>query len=117
MDFWQIITFLAMFLGLLSLLPEVMKALKTHHLRDVSWGMLALLLACSSTWTVYGLLSQKYAVALDSLFNICMELTLMYLKRAYEKGKHPVQNRFTIPSTTANSRVNNRGMASALSKN
>lgn len=85
MDFWGTITLLATLCGCSSLIPEVIKALKSRHLRDLSWGMLFLLLVCSGLWTLYGILSNEMPLIISGSFNVGMEIILIILKNIYDQ--------------------------------
>lgn len=76
--------------GAITLIPEVMKALKTHHLKDVSMVMLILMLASSGLWLYYGILLHDLALSFSPIFNISLEIILIMLKKHYDRHGHPV---------------------------
>ena len=88
MEYSQILPLLATCCGSVVLVPEVYKAIKSRHLRDVAWGMLVLFLICSFSWFLYGFLSHNVPLMISSGINFCMETTLMNLKFKYEKGEN-----------------------------
>jgi MtN3 and saliva related transmembrane protein len=89
MDIWQIVAFFAALSGTTSLIPEVIKAFRTGLLRDISWGMLAILLAASSCWAIYGLSLGEIPLMVSAGVNVFMEIMLIYLKIKYELKSHP----------------------------
>ncbi|MBI2463972.1 hypothetical protein HYV57_03380 [Candidatus Peregrinibacteria bacterium] len=90
MDIWSIIVLLAALTGVVSFIPEVYKALNTHHLKDVSWGMLFLFFVCSSLWSLYGYMIHEILLMASASFNILMEIILISLKVRYDKMKAPI---------------------------
>ncbi len=82
--------YLAGLFGAVSLLPEVSKALKTHHLKDVAWGMLFLTAFSSFLWVVYGYHLESYPVILSDGLHFSMAALLIALKIRYHKGGSPL---------------------------
>ncbi len=63
------ITYLGYFAGCLtviSFLPQVIRTWKTHHTKDLSLAMFALLVTASSLWIVYGILIKDVPVILTN---------------------------------------------------
>ena len=85
MTFWNFVGCTAAVCGAISLIPELIKALKTHHLQDVSWGMLLMLITSSALWGVYGFSQNDMPLFVSALVNLTFELTLTSLKAHYEK--------------------------------
>jgi MtN3 and saliva related transmembrane protein len=90
MDNLELIGYCATTLGSIQLIPEIAKALKTHHLRDLSWGMLSLMLSSSILWIIYGTASHTTPLAISSSMNFIFGLTLAVLKVRYHKAKGPM---------------------------
>jgi MtN3 and saliva related transmembrane protein len=66
----MMIHYLGYFAGTLtvvSFIPQVIRTWKTHHTRDLSFGMFALLVTASSLWIVYGILIEDWPVILTNL--------------------------------------------------
>jgi uncharacterized protein with PQ loop repeat len=97
MAFWNIIGCIAATCGAISLVPEVYKALKTHHLRDISWGMLALLWSSSVLWGAYGFSQNDVPLVFSSVMNVILESTLLILKKHYELTGKPLFGNFKNP--------------------
>ena len=86
----ELIGYIAATLGAISLIPEVIKALHTHHLKDVSWLMLLMLISGSLLWGVYSIFTKNYPLLASACINCANEGTLIYLKFTYEKNKNPL---------------------------
>jgi uncharacterized protein with PQ loop repeat len=99
MDTLEIIGYLATLFGATQLIPEIIKALRTHHLRDVSWGMLALMLSSSTLWVAYSLGKQITPLAISAGMNFLFETMLIFLKIYYSKTKRPLLNRPAIQTS------------------
>lgn len=92
MEFWTAIGTAAAVCGAVSLIPEVVKAYRTHHLQDVSWGMLLLFLMSSLLWGSYGLHIQDVPLVMSAGTNLVMQTALIAMKRHYEKTGKPLQH-------------------------
>ena len=82
---WSIIGYIATIVDSVKLIPEIKKALKTHHLRDIAWGMLLLMMCSSTLWTMYGFYLKSYPLIISGTFNICMEIMLIILKVSFAR--------------------------------
>ena len=82
--------YIATGLSAICLVPEVRRALETHHLKDVSWGMLILMFLSSMLWLLYGAMLHDIPLAFSPTINLIMEITLMILKKHYDHHRHPV---------------------------
>jgi|WetSurMetagenome_2_1015567.scaffolds.fasta_scaffold502058_2 MtN3 and saliva related transmembrane protein len=90
MNYIEMIGYSATFFGAIQLIPEIAKALKTHHLKDLSWGMLFLMLFSSILWIIYGAASNVIPLVISASMNFVFELTLTLLKLKYLKAKMPL---------------------------
>ncbi|MCC7433022.1 hypothetical protein IT412_05890 [Candidatus Peregrinibacteria bacterium] len=79
-EVWNLVGFIASILSALTFIPELIKAYKTHHLQDLSWGMLILLLTSSVLWMAFGLNFSIVPLIFSSLINISCGLLLTSLK-------------------------------------
>lgn len=110
MPFWEIIAILATVSGAIQLIPEVIKALKTHHLKDVAWSMLFMYFAASALWITYGFSIQQIPLIISAGFNLCMETTLIILKQKYQKHRKPlfkIKNPSILTPESLTEKVNN----------
>lgn len=94
MEFWTIIGYLAALCGATSLIPEVVKAYKSHHLQDVSWGMLYLFLSSSILWGSYGIHIQDLPLVASAVINFSMESALIVMKKHYSMTGKPLREHF-----------------------
>jgi len=101
MDSIELIGYAATAFGSIQLIPEIMKALKTHHLRDLSWGMLALGLSSSILWIIYATASHTTPLAISSSMNLIFGLTLAILKARYHKAKRPLLHQAEAKQATS----------------
>jgi|WetSurMetagenome_2_1015567.scaffolds.fasta_scaffold145886_1 MtN3 and saliva related transmembrane protein len=85
MDYWNIIGFTASILSAATFVPQVYKALKTKHLRDVSWGLLLLVDISSVLWLIYGIKFQLQPLILSSAITIFSTSLLVVLKLVYKR--------------------------------
>lgn len=83
MEFWTAIGTAAAVCGAVSLIPEVIKAYRTHHLQDVSWGMLFLMFSSSILWGSYGLHIQDVPLVMSAGTNMLMQTALIVMKKHY----------------------------------
>lgn len=90
MDNIELIGYCATAFGSVQLIPEISKALKTHHLKDLSWGMLSLMISSSVLWVIYAVLSHTTPLTISSSLNLIFGLTLATLKLHYHKFDRPV---------------------------
>lgn len=89
---WTTVGYLAAFCGTLQLIPEIIKASKTHHLKDVSWGMLILMLTSSVLWGSYGVNIHDIPLVISATANFAMETALLLMKKHYELTGKPLKH-------------------------
>lgn len=82
--------YIATAMSTIKLIPEIIKALKTHHLKDIAWGMLLLMSTADGMWLIYGIHLQEMPLILDGILNFSMGIMLIYLKFHYTKNHPPV---------------------------
>lgn len=83
MDEWQIVGFAASICGALTFIPEIVQALRSKHLEDLSWGVLLLLSSSSVLWFLYGLRFTLLPLLFSASANLIMCICLTYLKKKY----------------------------------
>ena len=82
--------FIATITGATTLVPEIIRALKTHRLKDVAWSWLLTMLASSILWFIYGLLLHDMILMFSPIVNLTLEIALLNLKKHYEIHRHPI---------------------------
>ena len=90
----EFIGFAAAALGCIALIPEVHQALRTHHLKDVAWGMILLMTLSSFFWLVYGTYNNVMPLIVSSSLQLALQATIIGLKVLYDKNKKPL---FILP--------------------
>lgn len=81
----DLIGFTAGFLMAVTMVPQIVRSLKTKSVEDLSMLMLIIYATSSVLWTIYGLLIGSLAVAVTDGFAFCISLTQLYLKIRYTK--------------------------------
>lgn len=76
--------------GAISLLPEVIKGYKSHHLQDVSWGMLWLMFANSLLWGWYGNGTDDFPLIASAMINLLLTGMLLGMKQHYKLTGKPL---------------------------
>ena len=90
----EFIGFIAAALSCISLIPEVHQALRTHHLKDVAWGMLLMMTLSSFFWLVYGTYNDVMPLIVSSALQLALQVGLIGLKILYDKNNKPL---FILP--------------------
>ena len=73
----QYIGFAAGTLTVVSFLPQVIQAWKTRKVQDVSFAMMALLMAGAATWIAYGVLTDDMPVILTNVLALSFQAAIM----------------------------------------
>ncbi len=85
MDLVLVFGTLGAFFSILHLLPELILALRTRQLDDVSWLMLIISLFNFASWITYGALLSAFPIVFASSVNFTVTSTLIVLKIQYKK--------------------------------
>lgn len=80
MDSVELLGLAASFLVIISWVPQVQKSLKSRHMKDFSWGMLALLFSSQVMFLAYGILISSVPVALTNAFTTLFVGILTFFK-------------------------------------
>lgn len=78
--FWNFVGFTASILSALTFIPELIRAYNTHHLKDLSWGVLILLITSSIMWMGFGVNFSITPLILSSIINTSCGSILIVLK-------------------------------------
>ena len=79
----DIFGYAGMVTGVSFLLPQVYKSWKTKSVRDISWGMLALIFLNCVFWFTYGLLLASLPLMLINGTAFLVACALIFLKFRY----------------------------------
>ena len=101
MNYLELLGYAATLVGAIQLVPEVMKALRTHHLKDLSWGMISLMLISSVLWIAYGIAILTIPLVISAGMNMLFEVSLAVLKVKYHKNNAPLFNPATQKQTVS----------------
>lgn len=71
--------------SVISFVPQIMKALKERDMEAMSLRMLAITNVGFACWTLYGVLSGSWPVALSNLVNLGLVATLLVLKLRFSR--------------------------------
>jgi MtN3 and saliva related transmembrane protein len=100
----ETIGYLATICSITSLIPEIFKALKTHRLRDLSWGMICLMTLGSALWTMYGIAKESLPLQISAGVNLVFETILIYLKIHYSRHGHPILRRKAVETVAVSAK-------------
>lgn len=81
----EIIGFTAGFLMAITMLPQIIKSLKTKSVEDISLLMLIIYVTSALLWMVYGILIRSLPVAITDGFAFCVSFTQLFIKIKYTK--------------------------------
>jgi MtN3 and saliva related transmembrane protein len=82
----QYIGFAAGTLTVVSFLPQVIQAWKTKKVQDVSFAMMALLMAGAATWIAYGVLTDDMPVIVTNVFAFSFQAAIMTAKIKFQNS-------------------------------
>jgi MtN3 and saliva related transmembrane protein len=82
----QLIGFAAGTLTVVSFLPQVIQAWKTKKVKDVSFAMMALLMASAVTWIAYGVLTKDMPVILTNTVALTFQAAIMTAKIKFQNS-------------------------------
>lgn len=83
MKYINLIGFIAGTLTSASFLPQLIRALRTKSLGDVSWGMLLILASGIFLWMVYGILIGAFPVIFSNFASFILVASIIILKKTY----------------------------------
>lgn len=84
MDYVTLIGFLAGILVTVSFVPQVIKAWKTKHTRDISLIMFILFTTGVFLWLVYGIFLNSLPIILANTVTFILALSILILKIKYK---------------------------------
>ncbi len=81
----NIIGFTAGFLMAVTMVPQIIKSLKTKSVEDISLLMLIIYVISALLWMIYGILIKSLPVAITDGFAFLVSSTQLYIKIKYTK--------------------------------
>ena len=73
------------FLSSITFLPQVYKAWTTKSVGDLSSWMIAILMANVSTWLVYGIVKDDFAIIIANSIIMGLSLLMVWFKFSFRK--------------------------------
>jgi MtN3 and saliva related transmembrane protein len=73
------------FLSSITFLPQVYKAWKTKSVGDLSIWMILILLANVSTWLIYGIVKNDFAIMIANSIILSLSLLMLFFKFRFKK--------------------------------
>jgi MtN3 and saliva related transmembrane protein len=70
-----------------SLMPQLIKTIKTKKVEEISLLMLVVLMAGLTTWIYYGILRKDFPIIATNAFSFLLNISLLILKGKYKKRK------------------------------
>ena len=83
METSSIIGFVAGLLSTFSFLPQVVKAFKTKHTKDLSLATFAILSGGVALWLVYGILIRELPVIIANISMLVLSVSILIMKIKY----------------------------------
>lgn len=71
----------------ISMLPQLVKMIKEKEGKDISAGMLIVLLAGLAVWVAYGIMKKDWPIIITNAFSFLVNSIIITLKFVYER-KH-----------------------------
>ncbi len=76
----EVIGYCAATLTTLAFVPQVLQALRTRDLRDISLTMYIAFCGGIALWLIYGLLMQAWPIVIANVFTLGLAGVVLYLK-------------------------------------
>lgn len=89
MTFETIIGTVAGILTSASMLPQLVKVIRTKETSDLSAVTIIVLLAGVSLWVYYGILKNELPLIVSNAFSVLVNLTLLVCMAAFRNGERP----------------------------
>ena len=71
----------------MAFVPQVIKAHRTRHVRDLSMSMFIIFSFGVASWFVYGILTESAPIIIANVVTFCMSVYILYLKIRYGREK------------------------------
>ena len=84
MTYIDIIGFLAGTFTTLALVPQAVKACKTKHTKDISFGWILILTIGVFLWLAYGILINSLPIIIANGLTLILSLIVLILKMKYK---------------------------------
>lgn len=81
----NLIGFTAGFLMAVTMLPQIVKSLKTKSVEDISLSMLIIYVISAILWTIYGILIKSLPITIMDGFAFVVSSTQLFIKIKYTR--------------------------------
>lgn len=81
----NVIGFTAGFLMAVTMVPQIIKSLRTKSVEDISLLMLVIYVTSAVLWTIYGILIKSLPVAITDGFAFCVSSLQLFIKIKYTR--------------------------------
>ena len=71
----------------ISLLPQLIKIIRTKKAEDISWMTLIVLLAGQGLWIWYGAIKNDYPIIGTNAFSVVVNILIMQFSMKYKNNK------------------------------
>ena len=71
----------------ISMLPKLIKIIRTKNAEDLSWLMLVVLLGGLSIWIWYGILKKDIPLIITNTFSVLVNILIIIFSVKYKKAK------------------------------
>ncbi|HYD21241.1 MAG TPA: SemiSWEET transporter [Flavipsychrobacter sp.] len=71
----------------ISMLPQLVKMIKEKEGKDISAGMLIVLLAGLAVWVAYGIMKKDWPIIITNAFSFLVNSIIITLKFVYERKR------------------------------
>lgn len=71
----------------ISMLPQLIKIIRTKNAEDLSWLMLVVLLGGLSIWIWYGILKKDIPLIITNSFSVLVNILIIIFSVKYKKAK------------------------------
>ena len=88
-----IIGIIAGILTSISMIPQLIKIIKEKEVKNISWGMITVLLIGVTLWVFYGILKSEWPIILSNAFSVLVNLTLLIYYFVYKEVEPKTENK------------------------
>jgi MtN3 and saliva related transmembrane protein len=71
----------------ISMLPQLVKIIKTKKADDISYGMVVVLLVGVAAWIWYGVLRSDYPIIVTNSFSLLVNMLVLVFSLRYKKNR------------------------------
>ena len=84
MEFLQILGLIAGICTSSSVIPQLVKSIKTKKAGDVSWFMFIVMMTGNLLWTYYGIVKSDLPIIATNILSVLLDIAMLVLKFKYK---------------------------------